>query len=406
MSCYWQVDWALAVGTFFSFFSFSINIVRYGPVAWINQEALLEEKKENDDEDDVGDDGVKVKTKSSVDQTPALPYYSLAIPKSRLGLCKILIYFFGLFSNICGCVGFLVLLITWTFMTYHIFFFLLPLLLLQISQPNWLAYMWHRIRRRDHAQTGVVAHHRGVWWRLFLTASPVTFTAVTTILGVPLLLKYQDSEVMSDGRPIIWFERGGKTMDNKKSFNSSSSSSFPTLSSSNCTFTILHMESWDEEKWLLAISKQYGCSVDPDLRKRNDSLPTLEIGNFSITSAGTIFHCSIRAAAVMLGVCYNLLQMWIFRKPGKRRKKKKEKEKSSKRFAKRLVVWPLLLALIAVMGEVLIAYSNYKDLDSETVTFNAWVFTQAFCFFTILLSALSLPCRKCCKCCCQPCCDE
>ena len=145
--------WSLIISIVLSSFSLSLNMVHYGPIAWIEEELQLN-KKENID-------------------------FCLAIERSHITLAKIILYIVGLIANLSGCAGFLYLLSTQSLFSTSSSswcLFLLPFILLQMSQPKWLMFMWHQIRGRNIGEINGVARHCGLGWISFLATSPLTYS--------------------------------------------------------------------------------------------------------------------------------------------------------------------------------------------------------------------------------------
>ena len=268
--------------------SLSLDVIRHGPVAWINEEA--DNEKDNDKQSNDG------KGSDDDDDVSAAPY-SLSVGKSRLTLVKTVIYLVGIVSGIFGCLGFLVMFIPWTFMSSRWFFFLLPILLLQITQPNWLAFMWSRFRRRRFSRVGAAARHRGVWWRFFLTASPFVYCAATAPHSVVIMFKYMGVEetalgnATGDTRPFIHFSRRITTTT---SMMTPEDVDDPSSPSAPCTFALRNMEE-DEDRWRNVVADVYDCVEDVALKTNPDkTIRPLELGNSYLTSPGAVENGTIR----------------------------------------------------------------------------------------------------------------
>ena len=298
-----------------------------------------------------------------------------------LTIVKALIYFFGFISNLFGCVGFLLLFISWVIMTSRWLYFLFPLLLLQISQPNWFAFMWHRVRRRGLDQIGGLARHRGVWWRFFLTASPFFYFVATGPPAILLFIRLLGDEVGVDSRPVIRF-----LVTNRTSMEGGTDTSY------DCKFALTPSIN-EGRKWRNAVLGMYPeCREDRSLLMTNQTDQALELGNQLIVSPGTYQHVGVRCLAIFFGVAFNLIQMWVFRK--------------KKSFSRRVIVWPILLAIAAIACELAIMYNQeFQKANENEITFAVWVFIFATIFFIIVLTPLFLLCKKCCACCCRCCCD-
>lgn len=372
-ACRWKLDWVFILSAVMSLASLALNVIRHGPIACIeeSQRADEEDEEKRKEEEKTKEDETKTEVINSS------PSFTLAVEKSRLPLFKIAVYALGILSGIAGCLGFLLIFITWTFMTSRWLFFFIPLIFLQISQPNWLAFMWSRFLRRDLRDAGPVAYHRGVWWRYFLTVTPLAYIVAISPQSVLMAMgEAGEDDVADDLTPVIYFDHRSSKL------NSSTSSTI------NCGFALVNL--WDEEKWRNAILGIYPhCEEEPWL-KRVKGMPILELGNEIISAPGTIDQVSIRCAAIFFGVSFSLLQMWIFR------------DKSQ--FSRRLLIWPIVLGAMGILNNLLIMYNQNFEGSDQTALF---VFAGALFFLTqaiVVLTPMFLLCRKCSACCCRLCC--
>ena len=181
VSCSW-INWRLLRSIAFSAVSLSLSVLRSGPIAWIEEESQLEENSN---------------------------IYSLAVKRSSLTFAKIILYIFGFIANISGSCGFLLLCLVSSSPRSLV---LLPLVLFQITQPKWLAFMFHQIRCRYFVQIGGMARHCGKWWIYFLAVSPIAYTVFFVFcFGVNLITEEKILTSAWTRRPlgtgVIYFQK-------------------------------------------------------------------------------------------------------------------------------------------------------------------------------------------------------
>ena len=352
VTCSWErsmpkFDFIISIVT--SLVALSFSSVRYGPIAWIEEESQLED-----------DD----------------PIRSLAINKSRLTLTKVTLYLVGFPANVLGGFGFLymffVSFVPWISIWVCIFF--LPLILLQITQPNWLAFMWKQIRHCSFRHVSGIARFRGAWWVYFIALSPVAYL----VSGLPLSVWFLLTEF-----GVVPFSR---TIEFRVS-------RFPH----KCEIRTNGVE----QSWRDAITQIYPECVKSngtDRTNMHSQWRALQFGRY--TDPFQFILGYVQIAGIFLSVIYNILQMLIFC----------ARNDCSHCASRCYLFWPFLPGILAIIGESLgLVQAEFRPSSGRVqakLSVPAVVLTILLGLILVgmILAPLFLLCRKCCSCCCRPCC--